>query len=205
MEFEGLTQDDLANVSALNRRWLRLLQDDGTGTRRLTSKARERLAAAPFLLFTFREYDESLWRSLLDPGRQRDLLEVSAPASSELRALQAAGIAFLWELARRNPYALRVVSGAPLRWCEQIMSTTLVRVLEAVAHHTVIEARFDEQSSSYRRLLRQGGSTAREPRLFAQIGALQAMLTSAALIPYRRFPAAACGMPRAARQVADEV
>jgi hypothetical protein len=42
-------------------------------------------------------------------------------------------------------------------------------------------------------------------RVFAQIGALQAMLTSRELIPYRRMPAAACRMPQPAQQVTDKV
>jgi len=205
MEYEGLTQDDLANVRALNRRWLRSRQDDAACGGPLADERIERLAAAPFLLFSFQEQNERLWQALLRRDGQQDLLNVSATASAELRALQSAGLAFLWELARRNPYVARVVSGAPLSWCEQIASSTLIRMLESTAHYTVIESRFDDESSLYRRLLQRGGSAIQETRLFAQIGALQAMLTSATLVPYRRFPAAACGMPQPAERVADKV
>lgn len=205
MEYEGLTQDDLANVRALNRRWLRLHRDAAAGGACLTDNQLGRLAATPFLLFSFREQDEQLWRSLLEPGQQQDLLATSATISAELLALQSAGLAFLWELARRNPYVARVVSAAPLSWCEQIAALTLVRVLDSVGRSRVIATRFDDASSLYRRLLRRGGSALREARVFAQIAALQAMLTSAELVPYRRFPAAACRMPRPAQQVADKV
>lgn len=205
MEYEGLTQDDLVNVRALNRRWLRMRQDDAACDAPLADKRLERLAAAPFLLFSFREQDADLWQALLRHDRQQDLLRRGKTASAELRALQAAGLAFLWELARRNPYVARVVSGAPLSWCEQIASSTLIRVLESTAHCIVLESRFDDASSLYRRLLNHGGSARQKTRVFAQIGALQAMLTSATLVPYRRFPAAACGMPRAAERVADKV
>lgn len=203
MEYEGLTQDDLVNVRALNRRWLRLQQDAASDAATLPDERLERLAAAPFLLFSFREQDENLWRTLLQRSGQQDLL--AARAAADVRELQSAGLAFLWELARRNPYVARVVSGAPLSWCEQIASVTLVRVLESAASCTVIEARFNRDSTLYRRLLQRGGSALQETRVFAQIGALQAMLTSAAPVPYRRFPAAACGMPQPAEQVADKV
>ena len=205
MEYMGLTQDDLANVRALNRRWLRLRESGAGGGAPLADKQLERLAAAPFLLFSFQEQDGQLWRAVLRGDGQQDLLHGKAPVSAELGALQAAGLAFLWELERRNPYVARVVSGAPLSWCEQLASLTLVRVLESTAHCSVVESRFDDASSLYRRLLQRGGSAREEARVFAQIGALQAMLTSATLVPYRRFPAAACGMPQPAERVADKV
>ena len=204
MQYQGLTQDDLANVRALNRRWLRLPQGDAGCGAPVAEKQLERLAATPLLLFSFKEQDDPLWQALLRGDRQQDLLHRETTASAELLALQAAGLAFLWELVRRNPYVARVVSGAPLSWCEQLASLTLVRVLESTARCTVVESRFDDGSSLYRRLLQRGGSARQKTRVFAQIGALQAMLTSATLVPYRRFPAAACGMPQEAERVADK-
>ena len=50
MEYEGLSRDDLENVRALNRVWLEI---DGSAELRLSAKRMERLAATPFLLFTF--------------------------------------------------------------------------------------------------------------------------------------------------------
>ncbi len=205
MEYEGLTQDDLANVRALNRAWLRLRPQDSTGLPRLSGKRLERLASAPFLLFSFREHDDQWWKSLLDGGPQQDLLEERPINASDLIALQSAGLAFLWALARRNPYVARLVSGAPLSWCERIASGTLVQVLDCGARCRVIESRFDDASALHKRLWRRGGSALQEMRVFAQIGALQAMLTSRELVPYRRMPAAACRMPQPAQQVADKV
>jgi len=205
MDFEGLTQDDLANVCALNRAWLRLHHDEEQGLRQLPEKRLERLADAPFLLFSFREQDDRLWASLLENGRQQDLLVEGQPVSEEKQALQTVGLAFLWDLARRNPYVARVVSGAPLHWCEQVAAVTLVRMLDRATRCQIIEPRFGDASSLHKRLLRRGGSALRELRVFAQIGALQAMLTSTELVPRRRLPAAACRMPQPAQQVADEV
>jgi hypothetical protein len=205
MEYEGLTQDDLANVRALNRAWLRLRSQDSNGLPRLSGKRLERLASAPFLLFSLREHDDQWWRSLLDGGPQQDLLEERPIKASNLIALQSAGLAFLWALARRNPYVARLVSGAPLSWCEQIASGTMVQVLECGARCQIIEPRFDDASALYKRLWHRGGSALQELRVFAQIGALQAMLTSRELVPYRRMPAAACRMPQPAQRVSDKV
>lgn len=205
MEYEGLTEDDLANVHALNRAWLQVQTSEQTGVRSLTDRQIDRLSRAPFLLFSFREQDDRWWQSLLGEGRQRDLLDTRPPDSSELLALQSAGLAFLWELARRNPYVARVVSGAPPHWCEQIASATLVRLLDCVAGCHTIEPRFDDASSSHQRLLRRGGSARQEMRVFAQIGALQTMLTSVDVFPYGHLPAAACSMRRTTQQVADKV
>ena len=205
MEYEGITGDDLANVHALNRAWLEVQQDEQQGVRRLTIRQLDRLSGAPFLLFSLREQDERWWQLLLGDGPQRDLLDSQPPVSSELLALQSAALAFLWELARRNPYVARIIGGAPLHWCEQVASATLVRLLESAAGRQMIEPRFDDTSFSQQRQLRRGGSARQELRVFAQIGALQAMLTSIDVFPYRRVPAAACSMPRTAQQVADKV
>ena len=205
MEYEGLTHDDLANVHALNRAWLRLQHQDAKDLPRLSGRRLERLASTPFLLFSFGEHDDRKWRLLLNESPQQDILEEPPQPSSDRFALQSAGLAFLWELARRNPYVARLVSGAPLHWCEQIASVTLVQILDSAVGCQLIESRFEIESALYKRLWRRGGSALQEMRVFAQIGALQTMLTSRELVPYRRMPAAACRMPQPAQQVADEV
>lgn len=201
MEYEGLSRDDLDNVRALNRAWLEL---DGSAEQRLSFRRLERLAATPFLLFSFREQDDAWWSWLLDERRQQDMLEQQVAVNGDLQQLQAAGLGFLWELARRNPYVARIVSGAPLSWCEQIATETFVRVLDC-AKFEMVEPRFVLGTSLQRRLFRRGGALERETRLFAQIGALQSMLTGGQAVTYERLPAAACRMRQPAQQVADEV
>ena len=201
MEYEGLSRDDLDNVRALNRAWLEL---DGSAELRLTAGRLERLAATPFMLFSFCEHDDTQWSRLLGERRQQDMLELETVISGELRALQAAGLGFLWELTRRNPYVARIVSGAPLHWCERIAGSTLVRVLDC-ARFKLIEPRFADESALKRRLLGRGSALGREQRVFAQIAALQAMLTGGQAAQYGRLRAAACRMPQTKRQVADEV
>jgi hypothetical protein len=201
MEYEGLSRDDLDNVRALNRAWLEL---EGGAELRLSAKQLERLAATPFLLFSFREDDDARWSRLLDEQRQQDLLIEEPPIAAEVSALQVAGLAFLWALVRRNPYVARLVSGASLHWCERVAAATLVRVLECTRCR-MIKPRFEENASLRRRLLARGSAPEKVLREFAQIGALQSMLTSGKAAQYGRLPAAACRMPQTARQVADEV
>lgn len=191
MEYEGLSRDDLANVQALNRAWLRCRGDSDVYAGNLTTRLLDRLAAAPFLLFSFREQDDDRWNRLLEERQQQDLLDEPLPCNGELHAVQFAGLAFIWGLARRNPYVARIVSGAPAPWCEKIASVTLMQVLDHASCCNLLEPRFETVSMMHRG--------------FAQIGALQAMLTTGQPAYFGRLKAAACRMPETARQVADKV
>ena len=205
MDYQGLTTDDLANVRALNAAWLDLTPEDAGCNRRLTGQRRQRLAGTPFLLFTLREGDDRLWARLLDDRRQPDLLAFRSDPGDRRMALQSTSLAFLWELSRRNPYVARVVGLAPLNWCERIASMTLMQLQALAAGELLIEPRFASGSPQYRRLLQRGGSTLREARRFAQIAAMQSLLTQGDIARYGRLAAAACRMAGPARQVADEV
>ena len=194
MEFQGLTKDDLNNVRALNRTWLTL---PGRGAGVITEvRRRERLSRTPFLLFSLCEGDESMWNDLLGEAPQQDLFVASQPADRSMCDLQADALAFLWELARRNPYVCRVVSGAPLSWCELLASVTVCRLLRRTRRLTLLVERFEENSPMHRRLLLRGGSALRDARRAAHVSALQALLTQAPLPQYQRLPAAACRMRR---------
>ena len=117
MEYPGLTPDDLANVRELNRLWLRLTRRD------------ERLAAAPFLLFSISEHDAELWERLLAGGGQHELFADRLAGGGKLYGLQATALGFLWELSRRNPYVARIIGGAPLTpaWTYKSLSRRGVR------------------------------------------------------------------------------
>ena len=170
-----------------------------------TARRRRRLSTTPFLLFTMREHDDDWWAWLLDDARQEDLLAGARAPSRRIHSLQATALAFLWDLSRRNPYVARIVSGAPLHWCERIASVTLARTLECAGHCTLVEARLRRGSPAYMHLLRRGGSSMPMHRSVAQIAALQAMLTGAYGERYERMPAAACRMSIPSREVADDL
>ena len=205
MAYEGLTRDDLDNVRALNAVWLELDGRMDMAGHRLTARRRERLAAAPFLLFSFREHDGDWWTWLLDERRQQDLLAAIPQSPDGFHGLQVAAFAFLWEMSRRNPYVARLVTGAPVDWCELIASVTLVHALERIAGHETIEARFVKDTSRLARLCRRGASALPETRRSAQLSALQAMLTRSNDQPHGGLPAAACRMAVPARRAADEL
>ena len=205
MEYEGLTSDDLANVRALNRAWLDIAR---VGSRQLSELSRRRLdriAAAPFLLFSLREKDLGLWERLLADNAQRELFRSSAASTGGLRHLQSTALAFLWALARRNPYVARLISDAPLYWCERIAAATLVQVTAAAAQRELAAARIESDTPLYRRLMLRGGSAVRDAREYAHITMLQSLLTGTGAARHRRLPAAACRMTRVAKSVADKL
>jgi hypothetical protein len=149
------------------------------------------MATAPFLLFSFREQDDDLWSRLLQKRPQQDLLDERPQSNDELHAVQLSGLSFIWALACRNPYAARFVSVAPSRWCEKIMSVTLMRVLDRTSSRYLLEPRLEDAS-----MLHRG---------FTQIGALQSMLITSPRIHDDPMRAAACRTPQIVRQVADKV
>ena len=204
MDYEGLTTDDLANVTALNRAWLDL-GNVQPAAQRLSLARIDRLASVPFLLFSFREDDDRLWRRLLRDSPQPDLIEDSRTADTDLHSLQAAGLAFLWDLARRNPYVARVVSGATLAWCERLAGTTLADLLRKAAHQLIICTRFAADDARLERLLAFGCSSNKRLREAIQMGVLQSLMTQGPDAEYRRLPAAACDLRLPLRKVADEV
>lgn len=203
MEYEGLTADDLGNVRALNRAWLRLANEEAGGFGALDEARRARLADSPFLLFTLREEETPLWSALLGDEPQGDLLERRAGRAQ--RDLQSACLGWLWGLVQHKPYAARVVTGAPLTWCESIAAHPLVRLLRRAAGADLLRPRFGDDSPLYRRLLLRGGSALRDARTAAQIAALQAVLTAAEFARFGRLPAAACRRQTPSREVADKV
>ena len=205
MDYEGLTPDDLANVRALNAAWLDLTLEETERFGRLTRRRRKRLAGTPFLLFSLQESDDKLWSRLLSNRRQPDLLRQATESRDGRMALQVTALAFLWELSRRNPFVARVVGCAPLNWCELIASMTLLQLQELVAGELLIGPRFDVGSPQYRRLMQRGGSALREARRFAQMAAMQTLLTQGEIAQYGRLAAAACRMAGPAQQVADDV
>ncbi|MDH3305224.1 MAG: hypothetical protein OEM50_09610 [Gammaproteobacteria bacterium] len=199
MEYQGPTADDLVNIHALNRLFLRAISAsavngiDGIADRRLTDSQLSRLAGAPFLLFSFRERDNDYWQRLLADDPQIDLIDSGDPLDEHFRELQVAGLSFLWQLVRRNPYAARVVSGAPVSWCERVGGLTLVSFLQkAATRPDLLRMRFADNDTVWRRLLQNGISTQRQTRLASHHSALQSMLTRTPEPNYGRLSAAAC-------------
>lgn len=210
MDYEGPTADDLANVNALNGAFLRTSNGvegaagRGLSTLRLTDTQMQRLAAAPFLLFSLREHDSEYWQRVLVDDGQPDLLDRTRPPGDAIQELQVAGLGFLWQLSRRNPFAARIICGAPVVWCERLADVTLVSLLNRVAHREdLLVPRFAGEHFVWIRLLQSGVSPKRHLQLMSQQLALQAMLTRAQSARYDRVQAAACGLRTPAQRVAE--
>jgi len=217
MAFDGPAPVDYRNVSALNRAYLTLLQTDRRARgslqqlasalgRRITSLTRhqvDRLSATPFLLVSFRERDDTLWSQLLSDERDRDLF--TRPVADDLDRLRSAGLGFVWQLARQNPYTLRLICGASLHWCEQISERTLFGLLAAVAPHTdLLTLRRADDDALWNKLLHAGVSRESEIRTAAHVSALQTILTRPASGVPRSWAVAACKTRSRGLRVADE-
>ncbi|MDH3616111.1 MAG: hypothetical protein OEQ90_06525 [Gammaproteobacteria bacterium] len=201
MEYQGPTADDLANIEALNRFFLGVVSESdaavfaGIAARRLTEKQRLWLASAPFLLFSLREQDNDYWQHILTDDPQIDLIDNGDPPDQRIGQLQMAALGFLWQLVRRNPYAARIISGAPVSWCEQLAGFTLLSLLQRAAPRgDLLCIRFPDEDNLWRRLLGHGVSSRRQIRLTSHHSALQAMLTRRQEPHYDRLSAAACTM-----------
>jgi hypothetical protein len=201
MDYQGLTADDLRNINALNHSFLAAISGSGAevfslvATRRMNLRERARLAAAPFLLFSFREHDHDYWQQLLDENPQADLIHSCERPDRLVRELQLAGLGFLWQLARRNPYAVRLLCGAPVSWSEQLSRPTLVWLLQrAAARHDLLSLRFANNDVVWRRLLGSGISAREVDRRASHHFALQVMLARRREAQRDRLPAAACAM-----------
>jgi hypothetical protein len=198
MQYQGPNTDDLANVFALNRHFLRTQLRSGvshsaaTAVRRLTEVQRTRLAEAPFLLFSLREQDHERWTDIFSENPQLDLAPAKAPPDTAVQELKMAGLSFLWQLSRRNAYAARVISGAPVVFCERLANATLIRLLRRTADHVdLLVPRYGAEHDTWRRLTGSGVSATRRLQSMAHQSALQQLLTRAAQPEYELLPAVA--------------
>ena len=203
MDFTGPEAADLQDVRSLNAAFLDYLRGTPGAPLRaampaalraavagLTDRQIERLAEAPFLLLSLRESDDAYWGRMLAEVPSGDLF---APASAApLRAIAAATLGFLWQLARRNPYATRLVSGASLSWCERLADCTLLRLQRFADRDGLVGPRFPGDAGFWHRLLGAGLSSERNVRRAAQLCALQATLAIASTAGAQRFRSAAC-------------
>lgn len=219
VEFRGPGNADFENVRSLNRAWLGLLKREAEARRGLRALPpalgeriatlpegeADRLATTPFLLLSFRERDDEFWEMLFEDDPRGDLFAMPVPPSGELGRLISAGLGFVWQLARQNPYAARLVCGASLHWCEQLAERTLFRVLATAGTRAdVLTLRCSADAELWAKLLASGVSRERQVRRAAHISALQSVLTRASLPERKKLAAAACAVRAPALKVADE-
>lgn len=215
--FESPASIDYRNVRALNRAYLSLLVTDrqvrqslkplpGPLEERITSLTRlqaDRLAATPFLLLSFRERDDALWGRIFADDRGRDLF--ANPVTNDYDRLRSAGLSFIWQLARQNPYTLRLICGASLHWCEQLAERTVFDLLAAAASHSdMLALRRAEDTGLWWKLLHTGICRDLAVRSAAHISALQTVLTRSADPAARQWAVAACKTRDTGLRVAED-
>jgi hypothetical protein len=219
VEFRGPGATDFENVRSLNRAYLDLLKRDRRTRQclqglppslaaRLASLAEaeaDRLAAAPFLLMSFRERDDEFWQEVFCDVSRADLFAVPEAPSDDLGRIISAGLGFIWQLARANPFAARLICGASLHWCEQLTECTFFRVLATAGTRAdALTLRCGADAGLWAKLLESGVSREKQVRRAAHISALQAVLTRASMPETRRWAAAACAVKAPTLKVADE-
>ena len=218
MDFEGPEPADYHNVRTLNQEVLARLRDTASGKawrqlvdaslrpsiRSLTDLQTERLAATPFLLFSLREDDPDYWRLLAGGTGQADLLARRRRDASATQ-LAAASLGFLWQLARRNPYGVRLISGASLSWCEALAECPLLHVLRfSSERRDMLQPRRGADVEFWSKLLGPGVSSKTPVRSAAQLSALQSILTRDTVACYSARRAAASNTLRPLSRVAEK-
>jgi hypothetical protein len=190
MAFDGPLTADFSNIMPLNQEFLDLVRRD-RGLRRSIAELPEsqrhqlktldrseslRLAEAPFLLFSFREHDDVYWERLLSEPRPPELFQ--GRVSDDVKTLVSSALSYVWHLAQRDPFTLRLFSGSPLSWCETIADVTLHHLLDAVNRSGDLPTlRFGYHRELWRTLLDGGVSRKTPIRRAAQLSALQVVLS----------------------------
>ncbi len=218
MDFSGPQKAEFNNVRSLNQAFLDSLRTS-PGTQALlqafspklrplvaglTDLQARRLAETPFLLLSLREQDDDFWSVLFADDPTGDLFAVGSGDGRD-NHLAAAALGFLWQLAQRNPYAVRLVSGATTNWCERLGNCTLLHLLQRTADRTdLLRPREAGNSEFWRKLLGPGLSSEPGIRTAAHLSALQSMLTVGRVAQYRDVRAAACKTRSPALRVAEK-
>jgi hypothetical protein len=215
MAFDGPQKADFGNIVPLNQEFLELLRKEKSLRRciaELPESQRHRLvtldrveahhlAQTPFLLFSFREHDDVYWERILTEPVSPGLFQ--GRVSDDVRTLMSSALGVIWHLAQRDPFTLRLFSGAPLAWCETIADLALHRLLDAVCRSGDLPVlRFGDHREMWRALL-DGGISGRVPtRMAAQLSGLQIVLSRSQ--QSRQLARAARSLRTTAFRVADE-
>jgi hypothetical protein len=204
MSYDRPRSADFANVIALNREFLRILRADVSAFelgqplagKLLSMGCRqcEALAGAPFLLFSLQERNHALWQQLLVEKVSDDLLASQTPMPHAVTDLAVSTLGFLWQLAQRNPYAVRLLSGADAEWCNRITAAAFVDLSARVRQcPALVELREHGNRQLWNKLLEHGTSPEKRVRDAAQIAAMQCLLTYASTMGEHGWRVAACG------------
>lgn len=208
MDYSGPEAADYAEVAELNQAFLFYLRAPAGAVlrARLPEQLRpaiaalrdvqvERLARTPFLLPTLRERDAGYWRRLAAGKPESDLFAADRSGGDDIAV---AALSFLWHLARRNPYALRLVAGAGNDWCSMLTDSTLFALQRRVAAKAdILLPREAGNGEFWCKLLGPGLSSDPTIRAAAHTACLQTILTDlSGSVPNLRAAARRSQAPR---------
>ncbi len=212
MAYKGPADHDLNNVFALNASllgvlgcghdWIQAPPALAAKLARLGNDERERIARTPLLLLSVGEQDLTRWAPVFEARRRRDLVDAMHEPPPRVAELASATLGFLWQLARRDTYAARVLSGASIEWCERLAGSLLLDVLAFGAREPgLLALRLGTQATFWNKLLAAGTSPERDVRLASRVCALQTAMTGFSVASRRPQRAAACSLgPSPARR-----
>lgn len=218
MPYRGPQVVDLNEISALNLVFIRLLADASEASTLLTAmpsdvaerlgslsnRERASVAAVPFLVFSLRERDDDYWEQLCAEAVNLDLLADSAAVSAGRARFVSAALGFMWQMSRRNPYTLRLISGASLHWCERLAEQPLMTVIQRASNRDdILTLRAGDDHGLWSRLT---STAAVDKRLRAavQLSALQSLLFHPGSSADPGWRSAACRSRVPAFRVADD-
>ena len=186
MPFDALDETTFGNALSLNRAYLKLVASDQRPGRirqefadsltTLSGVGRERLARAPFLLFSLGDYDVGRWRSAAGPA-DPDLFHEPMPVAE--RQLVTETLAVVWALSQTNRYAARYLCGSGTGWCDYAAATPLPELIAAATMlGSLVEPRIPEHSEVWRKLVLSASDDRQFVRRAARLSALQCVLTT---------------------------
>ncbi|MBT8095800.1 MAG: hypothetical protein HKN35_12715 [Woeseia sp.] len=218
MNYQGPQPADFQNVQAFNAAFLVLLRSRENAAhllagmpevlakrlQSLTPLQNERLSKAPFLLFSFRECEGAYWDQLFNAGPNLTIFDQEPVRGRAYAELLSAGLGFVWQLARVNTYAARLVCGASLHWCEQLADRPLLQVIRGAIAADVMRLRRAHDANLWRKLLFAGVAGEKSIRRSARICALQRLLTETQDSAIGKTAIAARQIRRPALKVAED-
>lgn len=206
MNYASPKAADFVEVHALNATFLKLLRSPDAPARvtaelpadvaevlvSLDDEALGHLALAPFLLCSLRELDDDFWDAVHQEGHTPSLFDPDPANGRETAHFISAAIGFIWQMARQNPYTLRLTCCASLRWAERIAEQPLMTLIERATRSDILRLRAENDPRIWRRLLTAARTQDAGVRQTLLNSVLQTLLVASNSSRPRRLKTAAC-------------
>lgn len=128
------------------------------------------LRSCPFLLFRVADP--------VAPARVADKPMAGADTDAAAQRLITFALGFLWQLARSNPFAVQLVSGAQARWCEELAALNIAQLV-ALAQRAQLLPRLTDTPGFWEDLLGVSSPALPGPRRTLGIAGLQLIMSRA--------------------------